>query len=663
MSAVTRPIVATRQLRALIVEDRDDDLLLLLHELERAGYAVTYRRADTVAGLRCALAEGEWEIVVSDFTLPTMTAHDVLKVLRAEHPDLPCIVISGTIAEESAVDVLKAGARDFVVKERMTRLVPAIEREVREAAERRLQRAAEATLQQTRERMQFALESVGVGFWEWEIESGRVAWSEVQERLHGMAPGTFGGTLDAAIASVHPDDREPLLRQGDEAQRTGRDSRVEYRTTWPDGSVHWIVGIGRVLYENSVAVRAVGVGMDVTGQKRLEEQFRQAQKMESVGNLAGGIAHDFNNLLTVITGCSDLAAPQVAGNAELAELIDAIRGAAVSAGALTRQLLTFSRRQVVVPRLLDLSETVSGFGKILRRLVEENVHIEFNLSPALPSVSVDPGQVEQLVLNLVANARDAMPDGGTVTVETRRVTIESQDVPASSELRAGAYVMLSVSDTGSGMSKEVLTHLFEPFFTTKPAGRGTGLGLATVYGIVKQSGGHIGVQSAPGAGTTFRIYFPIAPESSDSRPAEEKSKAVSVTAGTGTVLVVEDNAPLRRLSERMLRQHGYTVLLATNGAQARQICAAHDGPIDVVLMDVIMPGESGPSVWEQIREHRPETKIIYMSGYTGDTLDQRPVVGPGNGFLQKPFDAAQLAGAVLEALQARRNARVPPSGS
>ena len=469
-----QPSVAQRQLRVLIVEDREDDLRLLLHELERAGYAVTYRRAETVAALKCALAECEWEIVVSDFSLPTMTAHDVLKMLRVERPDLPCIVISGTIAEESAVDVLKAGARDFVVKERMARLVPAIDREVREAAERRLRRAAEATLNQTRERMQFALESVGVGFWEWDIQSGEVVWSDVQERLHGVKPRTFGGTLEAFMATVHPDDREMLLRRGQEAQRAGGDFRIEYRTTWPDGSVHWIVSVGRALCDSGVPVRAVGVGMDVTTQKRMEDQFRQAQKMESVGNLAGGIAHDFNNLLTVIVGCSDLAAPQVAANAEVAELLESIRGAAVSASALTRQLLTFSRRQVVVPRLLNLSDTISGFGKILRRLVEENVHIEFSLRPALPFVSIDPGQVEQLLLNLVANARDAMPDGGTVTIGTDQV-IDSLESPTSSGLGTGAYVVLSVSDTGSGMSKEVQSHLFEPFFTTKPVGRGTGL--------------------------------------------------------------------------------------------------------------------------------------------------------------------------------------------
>ena len=657
MSASSRPPVAMRELRVLIVEDREDDLLLLLHELERAGYTVTYRRADTVADVRRALGECEWQVVVSDFSFPTMTAHDVLETLKAECPDLPCIVISSAIAEESAVDLLKAGARDFVVKERMARLVPAIEREVREAAERRRLRAAEATLNQTRERMQFALESVGVGFWEWHIQSGAVAWSEVQERLHGMLPGTFGGTFDAFIACVHPDDCELLLRQGDEAQRAGRDARVGYRTTWPDGSVHWIESIGRTFCENGVPVRAVGVGMDVTAQKLLEDQFRQAQKMESVGNLAGGIAHDFNNLLTVIVGCSDLAASHVTANAEAAELLDSIRAAADSAGALTRQLLTFSRRQVVVPRLLDLSATIAGFAKILRRLVEENVHIEFSLPPALPLVSIDPGQVEQLLLNLVANARDAMPDGGTVTIQADQATVDPQEAPASPALRAGAYVVLSVTDTGSGMSKEVQSHLFEPFFTTKPVGRGTGLGLATVYGIVKQSAGHICVQSEPAAGTTFRIHFPVVQDAIDSRPAETKETAVSL-GGTGTVLVVEDNPPLRRLSERILRQHGYTVLVASDGAQAQQICAEHDGPIHVVLMDVIMPGESGPAVWEQICEDRPEARIIYMSGYTRDTFDHRRVVRAGTGFLQKPFSAVQLAGAVREALPRRAGAGV-----
>jgi two-component system cell cycle sensor histidine kinase/response regulator CckA len=652
MSGPYRPGVVKRPLRVLIVEDRDNDLLLLLHELDRAGYAVTHSRVETLPALRTALAEGDWELVLSDFSLPTMTAHDVLRTMKADRPELPCIVISGTIAEESAVDVLKAGARDFVVKERMARLVPAIERELRESMERRRLLAAESTLHETRERMQFALDAVGVGTWESDLLTGRTNWSEVLERLHGLAPGTFEGTFDAFIKRIHSDDRQAVVEQIERLQRDRSDCRLEYRTNWPDGSVHWILGMGRTFCDDQGRpVRAAGVGMDVTAQKRLEDQFRQAQKMESVGNLAGGVAHDFNNLLTVIAGCCDLTAPHVAPGSEAAESLEGIRAAAVSASALTRQLLTFSRRQVVVPRLLDLNETLTGFSKILRRLVEENVHIEIKLTPSLPLVSVDPGQIEQVLLNLVANARDAMPEGGNVTIETSTTMLNADKRPTPSEMPGGAYVVLSVSDTGSGMSKDVQSHLFEPFFTTKPLGRGTGLGLATVYGIVKQSEGHICVHSEPGSGTSFRIHLPAVSASSGTERADEKNEAITLT-GSETILLVEDNAPLRRLTEKILQRHGYTVLVASNGAQAQQICVEHQGPIHVVFMDVIMPGKSGPAIGEWICQRRPDTKIIYTSGYTGDAVDRHGVFRPGNMFLQKPFNARQLTCAVRDVLSA-----------
>ena len=652
MSRSRRPSVTPTSLRVLLVEDRDDDALLLLYELERAGYAVSHARVDTVAAFRDALAtDAGWEVVVSDFSLPTMTAYDVLKVLHAERPDVPCIVISGTIAEEAAVDVLKAGARDFVVKERLARLVPAIQREVQESAERRRLHAAEATLRETRERMQFVLEAVGIGFWEWDLRSGRVIWSEVQERLHGLRPGTFGGTFDAFLASLHPDDRQEVLRSGRDAQRDRTDSRIEYRSIWPDGSVHWIVGIGRVLYDDEgVPVRSVGIGMDITVQKRLEEQFRQAQKMESIGNLAGGIAHDFNNLLTVIAGCCDLAAHRVVSDPDATESLEGIRTAAISASALTRQLLTFSRRQIVTPRVLDLNDSIAAFGRILRRLVEENVRIDFRLAPSLALVRVDPGQIEQVLLNLVANARDAMPDGGTVTVETTNVSVEAATRGTGlDQVPSGAYVTLSVTDTGAGMSAETRAHLFEPFFTTKPTGRGTGLGLATVYGIVTQSDGHITVQSEMGSGTTVRIYLPVAAVANDSVSTSKENIEPRLT-GTETILVVEDNGPLRRLDARILQRHGYTVLLAENGEQARQICCDHTGSIDVVLMDVIMPGDSGPVVAESIRHRRPGVRIIYVSGYTGDTIGLPRVLEEGSVFLPKPFDATQLARAVRNVL-------------
>ena len=647
MTRIRRSTAAARPLRVLIVEDREDDLLLLLEELDRAGYEPNYQHVDNAGALRTALSTHDWEIVVSDFSLPTMTAHDVLNILRHERPDLPCIVMSGTITEESAVDVLTAGARDFVVKERMTRLVPAIEREVKESVARRRLLGAERTLQQTRERMQFVLETIGIGFWEWDVSSGTVAWSEVQERLHGLQPGSFRGTFEAFVDVMHPDDRADVLRRAEEAEQSCADPVVDYRVTWPDGSVHWITSIGRMTGQDEGGPsRLVGVAMDVTAQRLLKEQLQQAQKMDSIGNLAGGIAHDFNNLLTVIAGECELAAQRIPD--ELArESLDAVQIAARSATALTRQLLTFSRRQIVTPRLINLNETIHGFRKILRRLVEENVRIDFRLAPALRCVRADSGQIEQVLLNLVANARDAMPEGGTVTVETSVVTVGAVERCPDGDLPSGSYVRLSVVDTGFGMSPGVRTRLFEPFFTTKPVGRGTGLGLATVHGIVKESGGHIFVTSEEGSGSAFSVYLPVAADVIDSRSADGMEPRADLN-GSETILVVEDNAPLRRLAERFLENHGYRVLVAANAAQARQICTEHSDAIALVLTDVMMPGDSGLSLAEWIRQQRPNAKIIYMSGYTDDR-----VLRQGYTFVPKPFTGLQLVRAVRDTLDSR----------
>ncbi|HEV8397551.1 MAG TPA: ATP-binding protein, partial [Vicinamibacterales bacterium] len=357
---------------------------------------------------------------------------------------------------------------------------------------------------------------------------------------------------------------------------------------------------------------------------------------------AGGVAHDFNNLLTVIMGECEITAMQQPAGSEVAQSLDAIRGAAVSAAALTKQLLAFSRRQVVSPRLHDLNDTVKSFAKILRRLVEESVQLDFQLASAPQPVRADPAQIEQVLLNLVANARDAMPDGGRVTIATSQVTSNGTRPPRTS-LPPGSYVELSVSDTGSGMTQEVQARLFEPFFTTKPVGSGTGLGLATVHGIVKQSGGHIAVQSTPGKGTTFTVHFPVA-----SRTAEDGaalSGGATVLDGTETILVVEDNTALRSLTERILRTHGYTVLGAANGTQARRLAEGHAGDIAVVLTDVVMPDHSGPALAESITAHRPSTKVVFMSGYTAHH-DR----ASGHAFLQKPFTSKQLLATVRAVL-------------
>ena len=636
-------MTAARPLRVLVVEDRDDDVVLLLEELRRSGYDVTHGRVETESSLGLALQHSTWDILISDFSLPTMTAHDVLRTAGRLRPDLPCIVISGTVAEESAVDVLRAGARDFVVKDRMTRLVPAIERELRESADRRRLQQSEESLRQMRERMQFALETVGVGTWESNLTSGTLSWSVVMERLHGLEQGAFPGTGDAWVRLVHPDEQESLRGLVTGTNGDGGDLRVEYRTCRPDGATRWMAAIGRTVRdERGQPVRAAGVALDVTAQKHLEDQVRQAQKMESIGNLAGGVAHDFNNLLTVILGECEITAMQQPPGSEVSQSLDSIRGAAVSATALTKQLLAFSRRQVVSPRLLDLNETIRGFAKILRRLVEESVQLDFQLAATPQTVRADPAQIEQVLLNLVANARDAMPDGGRVTISTSPGAGNGSR-PARPPLPSGAYVELSVSDTGTGMSPEVQSRLFEPFFTTKPVGSGTGLGLATVHGIVKHSAGHISVRSTPGKGTTFVMYFPLASRTADDPAAP--SDGSSVLDGTETILVVEDNTALRSLTERILRTHGYTVLGAANGFQARRIAEAHAGDIAVMLTDVVMPDHSGPALAESIRAHRPATKVVYMSGYTAHH-DR----ASGHAFLQKPFTTKQLLATVRAVL-------------
>jgi PAS domain S-box-containing protein len=632
-----------RRLRAIIVEDRPDDLLLLLAALERASYTVTYRHVQSKRELHEALAL-DWDIVLSDFSLPSMTAHDVLSILKATRPDLPCIVISGTITEDAAVDVLRAGAVDFVVKERMARLVPAIERELRESGERRRLAQSDAALREMRQRMQFAMEAANVGVWESDMVSGRMFWSEVQERLHGLAPGTFAGTFAAFIDTIHPDDRDDVSTAIERSVRERTDSRLEYRSVWPDGSVHWLAGIGRVLHDEAGrAIRAVGVGMDMTERKTLEEHLRQAQKMESIGNLAGGIAHDFNNLLTVISAECELMADTVAPDSAAARSLASVRSAASSATALTRQLLTFSRRQVVVPKLTNLTEAINGFSQVLRRLVEESVRLEFNLVPRLDPVRIDPGQLEQVLLNLVANARDAMPLGGLVTIGTASVCTTEPITVAGILLPEGAWIHLWVTDTGSGITPDVRARLFEPFFTTKGVGVGTGLGLATVHGIVTQGGGHIAVDSKLGAGTTFHIYFPRV--QSASAAAAEAVQRPATLDGSETVLVVEDNNALGRLAVRILGSHGYRVLLASTAQEAMAIAGSHDGPIDLVLTDVVMPGKSGPEVADAILKQRPAADVVFMSGYTSENHRLQ-----GHVFVQKPFTAAQLLEAVRTSL-------------
>ena len=371
----------------------------------------------------------------------------------------------------------------------------------------------------------------------------------------------------------------------------------------------------------------IATKQDVTERKVLEEQVRQATKMEAVGRLAGGIAHDFNNLLTIINGYTELLMDKFASDDRMTVYLQEIAQAGERAATLTRQLLAFSRSQVLAPQVLDLNVVVTNLGKMLKRMIGEDIELSTVLDPALGRVKADPGQIEQVMMNLVVNARDAMPQGGHLTIETSNVELDETYARNHVTVKAGPHVMLAVADTGVGMLPETQAHIFEPFFTTKEQGKGTGLGLATVYGIVKQSGGSIWAYSEPGQGSVFKIYLPTV---SEGPVAEQTKMEPDSSGGTETILVIEDEVGVRSLINLALASSGYTVLEADSAESALEICARHDGPIHLLLTDVVMPQMSGPRVAEQVAAMRPDIKVLYMSGYTDDSVVRHGVLDPGD---------------------------------
>jgi two-component system cell cycle sensor histidine kinase/response regulator CckA len=509
-------------------------------------------------------------------------------------------------------------------------------------------RDADDVLRTADERMRFALQNANVGIWDMDYATGQLKWSETIEAHYGLAPGTFDGRFETFIERTHPDDRASLLETVGRAMKSGEDFTTQNRSRWPDGTVRWLNGSGRILLgENGEPVRGVGISLDVTERHTLEAQFQQAQKMEAVGRLAGGVAHDFNNLLTAILGYCELLLTDTGPDDPRRQDIAEIQKAGTSAAGLTRQLLAFSRKQIIQPTLLDLNEIVSGLRAMVGRLIGEDVTIRLGLAPEPALVKADRGQVEQVLLNLAVNARDAMPKGGTLTIETANVELDENYTRTHLSVTPGKYVRLTVSDTGTGMTAEVQARLFEPFFTTKEVGKGTGLGLATVHGVVARSGGSVGVYSELGTGTSFKVYLPRA-AAEDSVPKPIPAPAPSATR-KHTILVVEDAEGLRELARRLLKQHGYTVLVAANAQEALRLFDVNES-IDVLLTDVVMPGTSGPELSRQLIERRPGLKVIYMSGYTDEAIVQHGVLNPGIALLNKPFTSDALERKIREVL-------------
>lgn len=492
-----------------------------------------------------------------------------------------------------------------------------------------------------------------LGSWYLDLTQNILRWSPETYAMFGVAPGT-PLTYELFLERVHPEDRE-LVGRAWQAALAGAPYDIEHRIV-VDGEIKWVREKAQVEFdENGKPIRAIGIVQNITQEKRvaqeralLEAQLRQAQKLEAIGRLAGGVAHDFNNTLTAVIGYAELAMRQVDPSSTLYADLDAIRKIGQRSASLTRQLLAFARQQPIEPVELDLNEAISSSLKVLRRLIGENIELIWKPGDNLWKVLMDPGQVDQILANLIVNARDAIAGVGHITIETDNVTFDEEYCRLHPNFHPGEYVMLEVSDTGCGMSKEVMEHIFEPFFTTKEPGKGTGLGLSTVYGIVRQHNGFINVYSEEGHGTTFRIYLPrYFP--AKRRKAEAQGEKVE-PLGTATILLVEDEELIRGLVQRMLTELGYKVLAASGGEEAIRIFEEYAGEIHLLLTDIVMPKMNGIQLWQELLSRRPKLRCLLMSGYTENISMAMEQIQEGCGFIQKPFSRETLAQKVHQVL-------------
>ncbi len=488
-----------------------------------------------------------------------------------------------------------------------------------------------------------------LGYWEIDYGSGAKFWSHEMYDLWGVPRRAAPPSMADVVDFLHPEDQQRFRR----VMKRALTERVEftelYRLIRPDGEVRTLQAQGRVVVEGDGPGKLIGTVQDVTDRMQLETQLRQAQKMDAIGKLAGGVAHDFNNILTVIEGYANLLAS--AGTLEGADrdAIKEILEASHRAAALTRQLLAFSRQQVLQPRLLDVNEAIAGVERMLRRLIGENIEFVTKMQPSIDMVMADPGQVEQVLLNLAVNARDAMPHGGVLEIETANVVLGETDAKNHRVRTPGPHVMLSVTDTGSGIAPELLDRIFEPFFTTKESGKGTGLGLATVHGIVQQSGGHCSVASEPGRGTTFSVYLPSRAGERDVA-GESGQEDRPTLHGDETILFVEDDSSLRTMACAVLRGAGYEVIEASDGLEALRLCGDASVEMDLVISDMVMPVMDGRDLATHVQRLRPGVRTLLMSGYTRDALVHNPDQNPAAWFLEKPFTPDALQRKVREVL-------------
>jgi len=627
-------------LRVLIVDDDPQMLRTITDILRMNGYAPSGATTGSGGLELAARMDNSPAIALVDLSLPDMDGIEVVARLHALSAMTQVVILTGNASVDSAVRALREQSYDYLIKPvQPDHLLATLER----AGERSYRRRAEEGMRESEERMRQIFAHVSDALFIVDDSGLILDANPAATTLTGHALDDLRSTplnevlpeLDSSVDDLNNGHgRLPSLPAGTAATR--------------------VLDIQSARFAPGVRVYTV---RDLTKQRQLEEELAQSRKMDAIGQLAGGVAHDFNNLLTVIMSYSSLLLGDIEATDPRRQDVQEISDAAERAAALTGQLLAFSRKQVMHTRPISINGVVTGVEKMLRRLIGEDIELVTALGDSLHLVNADPGQLEQVIINLAVNARDAMPNGGKLSIATSNAGIPPDSRRKNGRESENGHVMLSVTDTGIGMTREIQQRVFEPFFTTKEQGKGTGLGLATVYGIVTQSGGEVHLHSQPNKGTTFRIFFPALATAAESVQALAETSA-AVPRGDETVLIVEDDASLRALAARVLEASGYKVLLARNGVEALALCAGYEGKIHLVASDVVMPEMSGRPLVEKLAETRAETKVLFMSGYTDDDVMRRGVLDGRAAFLQKPFTATQFATKVRDVLDQPRRAGI-----
>jgi len=642
------------RIRILHLEDDPNDRDLTCATLEAGGLDADVVTVSDGPAYEAELVSGEFDLILSDFSVPGLDGLQALSLAQRRFPGIPFILISGTLDEDALISLARGGITDYVVKHRLARLAPAVMRALQEATERRRRAEVERSLEAERLFLKALLESLETGIVACDGTGALTLFNRATREMHGLPEEPLPPERWADHYGLfQADGRTSMRKEEIPLYRAlhGENLRSVEMVVVPNGAEpRRILASARSIVDTEGRrLGAVAALHDVTEQRSLEAQFRQAQKMEAVGRLAGGVAHDFNNLLSVILGYTEITLAAGDVSQRVRENLEEVHEAGQRAAELTRQLLAFSRKQIIEPRVLDLGVLVRDMEKMLRRVIGEDITLSTALAADLGSVRADPGQIEQIVMNLVVNARDAMPRGGSLTLETADRVLDAAFARNNPGARPGSFVLLAVTDNGTGIPPELQAKVFEPFFTTKGEGKGTGLGLATVYGIVKQNGGYIQIESAPGRGTSVRVFLPLVREE-----AEEIDKPATAppAGGTETILLVEDEPSLRHLASAALRAYGYTVLEAGDSAEALRLCDSHQEPIHLLLADFILPGVRADELARRAEKSHPEARVLYMSGYTDDALVRDGILDPGVALLQKPFETSVLARRVREILDA-----------